>query len=1694
MAGTAASITVTLSTTGVGTPTGTISLFDNGTFLQSKALTSPTTFAVTFSTSGTHPLTATYTGDVNFAASTSPTYNLSVGYGTATSVVSSNGASILYDASLSIQVRVSPTTTTGTPTGNVTLLEGTTALAGPTALSAGTATFTLPARFSPAGSHTLTISYQGVTGSWAASSITAGIFVNYRPTNVSVSSSPSPVYGDPVTFTATVKDTTSNTAVPGGTVSFKEGAVTINSGTATDANGQASSSGVFTATTHTVTATYSPATGYLTNSNSVIFTVAKRPTALAISFPTQISYGQAGLGSATVVGGAGETGGITFVDGATAIATSSIFNDVGTMPLSLLRAGAHSLTASYPGDANHVSSTSSAAVVNVSPSQSTTTLMAPGDPWVPNAPMMLTAQVTSTSGLAPGTGTVSFFDGSTAVGTGVLTTVAVGQNTVGQATILFSNVLPGQHSFTATYAGDANLSASTSGTLTRTVSGLKRPERCDSRCSAAVHFVVAGAPETTSGAPARLTRDSGTAGFVMPLMVTNGSRLTIPVVATDALYCTYLSSGPPVTIVTGDCSSVTLQGGPVRADGGNDSTITVTAVGADGKAVTAYLSVIVPGSLTISLAPTSNIVLLGNTLAFSQVVTLPYYDTSNDISVVWAVNGIPGGNTTVGTISNVGIYTAPARMPTNPVVTISARSRRDPSKVASRALTITDDMTLLVYGAGNAVQPSATVNVSAVMTTAGNPDPALTWYVNNIPGGNSSVGTIQSTGVSTAAYTAPGTVALGPGGGPAITIKAVSVADPAIAGTAGFYVGGPSVALNADATSVLLGNTQQVNASVAGTLATGLTWKVNGIVGGNATLGTVSTTGQYTAPGKLPNPAVVTVTATSAADSTRVGTIRMNVNSDVVVRLTTLPGTTLAAATKVSARSLVQSNGKPDTTVLWLVNGIPNGNASSGTVTPGSDSRMATYTAPAATAQTASVPSAVSLTAVSNADPSKSASTTLNVTGQNPGGISLSASYGPPGSVLTITTEAKLTAPVQVLFSDGASYNLAVDADLTDQNHITLAVPFFLDVSTFQTHAATVNVSVISSANSSPMQSGPLPFTIGDLPVTNQPPGTVTLQVLGFEKTLIALSIVQYGGMQKVANEALLANGIGKLSQMSLLLDKEIANIRAIMNGSISQVPVASVNGAPFVLNSASLALMDRVFTAYFFAGTYPSATTASMRTDRLRTNDLVDDFASDFQSFIGTTLPTDIVNMFRPVRRAAKLVTTVAGIAIVAGTASPLVVAAGVTGALVWLATSLPPTANVIALEGAGALMTRQNISLSDMRQSVTQVQEVLGDAANMGTDLLTYNSNWEYLDDKIEGAVNDAKDVALNKLQEVIQSVATDVSSWAADKFTNDPNFPLDLTNQMPPAGDGSANPNVTVTTQGGNNFGDMTINMTGGKPGAVATVNPGCGAAVQNVTFNGAGMASVVVTTPTTTATSVTCNPQVSYLGKTFFSLQLQVPTTHKATLSVYIDGDGGGSVTGTGINCGSVCSAEFDVNSSSAAVVTLTASPDIASRFKGWDAPCGGATAGSTAPYYYGPSQSCTIYVTDDVSVTAKFRPRTFSGYFTGTLEDRGASGCPKPAGSLSGPATMSLSLAKNGAVAFSGSANMIDNAHLCEDYGGEQSFSGYFSQSMMFFDFLGGQGEGTFNSSGTIFGTWSFSRSGGPDVGQGTFYMYETYIP
>ena len=78
---------------------------------------------------------------------------------------------------------------------------------------------------------------------------------------------------------------------------------------------------------------------------------------------------------------------------------------------------------------------------------------------------------------------------------------------------------------------------------------------------------------------------------------------------------------------------------------------------------------------------------------------------------------------------------------------------------------------------------------------------------------------------------------------------------------------GPAVSVSPATANVQEGGTQQFTATVTNTGSSAVTWQVNGVAGGNSTVGTITSAGLYTAPDVIPNPASVTISAVLQANT-----------------------------------------------------------------------------------------------------------------------------------------------------------------------------------------------------------------------------------------------------------------------------------------------------------------------------------------------------------------------------------------------------------------------------------------------------------------------------------------------------------------------------------------------------------------------------------------------------------------------------------------------------------------------------------------------------------------------------------------------------------------------------------------------------------------------------------------------------------
>jgi hypothetical protein len=463
------SVTFTATVTpasGSNTPTGTVTFLDGGTSIGSGTLSGgSTTFTTSSLAVASHAITASYGGDSNFNGSTSSAITQTVNKANTTTSVSTSvnpsasGQSVNFTATVAASAPGS-----GTPTGTVTFLDGGTSIGSGT-LSGGSASFSTSAL--AVGTHSITASYAGSSSFNSSTSSAVNQTVNKDGSSTTVSSSLNPsTSGQSVTFTATVSASAPGSGTPTGTVTFLDGGVSIGNGTLSGGQATFSTSGLATGT-HTITASYG-GDGNFNSSTSAAITqtvMASRAasTTTVVSSVNPSVFGQAVTFTATVTGTGGTpTGTVTFLDGAATLGTAALSAGSGALTTSALAVGNHTVTASYSGDSNFNASTSSAITQTVSKANTTTSVITAVNPSVFGQTVAFTATVSASSpGSGTPSGTVTFLDGGTSIGSGTLSG--------GTATFSTSALAVATHSITASYGGDGNFNGSTSGNVNQTV-------------------------------------------------------------------------------------------------------------------------------------------------------------------------------------------------------------------------------------------------------------------------------------------------------------------------------------------------------------------------------------------------------------------------------------------------------------------------------------------------------------------------------------------------------------------------------------------------------------------------------------------------------------------------------------------------------------------------------------------------------------------------------------------------------------------------------------------------------------------------------------------------------------------------------------------------------------------------------------------------------------------------------------------------------------------------------------------------------------------------------------------------------------------------------------------------------------------------------------------------------------------------
>ena len=232
---------------------------------------------------------------------------------------------------------------------------------------------------------------------------------------------------------------------------------------------------------------------------------------------------------------------------------------VGTATLSnvaVYGGGVHNVFASYSGNADYPSSQSAMIAVNNSAIPTTTTLaVSPATTVSYGTVMQLTGSIAPpSSGSSVASGTISFYDGGTLLGSGAVSS--------GQDAISVNDLSVGAHLITAAYGGDTNFLSSTSSTTTVTVSP-------PSYSLTAPTTPVSSSAGNSASVTLNLTSKgyAGTVSFTTAITSSNGTAADVTAKATPVVLTAGGSGTSTLTIATRSGAAKRAPAQPWKAGG-----------------------------------------------------------------------------------------------------------------------------------------------------------------------------------------------------------------------------------------------------------------------------------------------------------------------------------------------------------------------------------------------------------------------------------------------------------------------------------------------------------------------------------------------------------------------------------------------------------------------------------------------------------------------------------------------------------------------------------------------------------------------------------------------------------------------------------------------------------------------------------------------------------------------------------------------------------------------------------------------------------------------------------------------------------------------------------------------------------------------------------------------------------------------
>jgi len=368
-------------------------------------------------------------------------------------------------------------------------------------------------------------------------------------------------------------------------------------------------------------------------------------------------------------------------------------------------------------------------------------------------------------------------------------------------------------------------------------------------------------PQLTSVMPLEVPQ----APFTITLSGLHFAQGAVAYMGSIALTTTYVSS-----------TQLTATGTATSAQAGTQK-ITVQNP-APGASVSASVNLIVQGGVAVLVAPATAMVRTGNQQVFTAMVT-----GALNLSVTWTVNGEAGGDPTIGTIAANGTYTAPLTLPTANTVTVMATSVEDPTRSSSATVTLENAIPVI-----SSVTPTAfTANTQFEITLNG------TGFV---PGSIVNFGAVL---LSTTFIAPTQLIAVGTPTQAQVGTVPVTVVNPNPGGATSapfnVQVDGPNsnitVTISPKTATLGAGNVQQFQGTVTGSVDMTVLWSVNGVSGGNSTVGTIDSQGNYTAPNNIVGLGSVTVTAAADANTAKTASAVVTLTNPVPALTSITPST-----------------------------------------------------------------------------------------------------------------------------------------------------------------------------------------------------------------------------------------------------------------------------------------------------------------------------------------------------------------------------------------------------------------------------------------------------------------------------------------------------------------------------------------------------------------------------------------------------------------------------------------------------------------------------------------------------------------------------------------------------------------------------------------------------------------------------------